>query len=209
MQTNSCHQTSRLRQLKIQPNGVYRMINIDELRQRVSDAERRFGLIDERQKAYSARLGGMIEAVDSRQHDSDAKLRETEAALRQAKDDNEQLRSLLHQLLTTIDSAGRDHLKTPIGELTQRLEATTAAPPPTPQNREDSAVSDSASAAPAPAAEDDVPKSIEALLIGDTAVAAGATAPTAQNVAADSSASVRDILRRMNENIGDGAGKAG
>ncbi len=188
------------------------MINIDELRQRVSDAERRFGLIDERQKAYSARLDGMIEAVDSRQHDSDAKLRETEAALRQAKDDNEQLRSLLHQLLTTIDGANRDHLKTPISELTQRLEAATAASPPTPQNREDSADSHSASELPAPEAEDGAPQTIEALLSGDTAgdAAADATPSTAQNVGADSSASVRDILRRMNENIGDGtSGKTG
>ncbi len=194
-------------------NGAFRMINIDELRQRVSDAERRFGLVDERQKAYSSRLEGMIEAVDSRQQDSDTKLRETEAALRQAKDDNEQLRSLLHQLLMTIDGAGRDHLKTPISELSQRLEVVATGSPPEAGSRVVSMDSDGhRNDAPAPGAVGGDEGSVEALLSGSIATGndTAAKTATADDEVADSSASVRDILRRMNETIGDGAaGKAG
>lgn len=177
------------------------MINIDELRQRVSDAERRFGLIDERQKAYSSRLSGMIEAVDSRQKDSDLRLRETEAALRRAKDDNEQLRSLLHQLLMAIDGAERDHLKTPISELSQRLESVTAGEQPEAASRVVTMTPEAVPSAPAAEPQPDRTPAETA-----TAVPTGADAETAPVTADDEGgASVRHILRKMNEKMGDGA----
>lgn len=184
------------------------MINIDELRQRVSDAERRFGLIDERQKNYSSRLSGMIESVDTRQQDSDTKLRETEAALRRAKDDNEQLRSLLHQLLMAVDGAGRDHLKTPIGELGQRLDTMAASLPSEDQSRAAKMETGDIPAADAVAGGDG--KSGEAAAPVDEKTGDGVEEGTTLGVEEDeaNSASVRNILRRMNEKIGDGAAES-
>ena len=184
------------------------MINIDELRQRVSDAERRFGLIDERQKKYSSRLSGMIEAVDKGQKSADSKLRETEAALRRVKDDNEQLRSLLHQLLMAIDGTGRDHLKTPIGELGQRLDTLPARLPQDDPSRVVKMDAESrAGEIQGPGAAVGDPKSEEVATSvnekTDDGLAQGTTGSADED--RENGASVRNILRRMNDKIGDGA----
>ncbi len=169
------------------------MINIDELRQRVEDAERRFGVIDERQKAYSARLSSMIEGIDARQQDSEARLRESENSLRRAKDENEQLRSLLHQLLMAIDGAGRDYLKNPVSELNDRLSALVG--------------SDSVAAETPPGDAAEKPAEV------NRPVTLAATEKVAENKSAIPSAAdlpetpeetpVREILQRINGQIGD------
>ena len=167
------------------------MINIDELRQRVEDAEHRFGAIDERQKAYSSRLSSMIEAIDARQQDSETRLRDSENALRRAKDENEQLRSLLHQLLMAIDGAGRDYLKSPVSELTDRLGVLAKA-----TSEAADAVGDGAQVTPE--ADTETPETPEGPATDEVAVEPAATA----SEATEDSASVREILQRMNVQVG-------
>lgn len=172
------------------------MINIDELRKRVEDAEHRFGAIDERQKTYSSRLSAMIEAIDARQQDSETQLRESENALRRAKDENEQLRSLLHQLLMAIDGAGRDYLKNPVSELDGRLNALVAKGADSGVVKDEPADSSVAETTAAPAASETVSETVE------DGGADAAPLPAASEEDA-TGASVREILQRMNAQIGN------
>lgn len=84
------------------------MINIDELRQRVEAAEQRFGLLDSSRRKASERLIGMMNAIEQDQSQKQTQLEESKALISSMAKENQQLRSMLHQLLLAIESSGSD-----------------------------------------------------------------------------------------------------
>lgn len=96
------------------------MPGIDDLRQRVMDAEARFGLINEQHAKYSERLIGLMNEIEARIRDQQATIARQEAELAelgaraahtvQADRENEQLRDMLLSLLRAIERGGGDAL---------------------------------------------------------------------------------------------------
>ncbi len=134
------------------------MSGIEELRERVTDAEKCFGSNDAQRAGYSERLIVMMNAVERRireQRDEIAQQavmienHEIEAAAQQAEidsqrtaiaqqageienlktvgvgtgEENEQLRDMLHALLQTIESSGRDGLAEAMQEFDRKASA--------------------------------------------------------------------------------------
>ncbi|MEQ9606479.1 MAG: hypothetical protein RLN99_02305, partial [Kiloniellaceae bacterium] len=100
------------------------MTEINDLRERVEAAEKRFGLMDEQQRHYSERVIGLIETIEAqlaaardeieKQIDDNQRLREELAAARgeiekrtaenqRLAQENEELRSMLHSMLRAIE----------------------------------------------------------------------------------------------------------
>lgn len=112
------------------------MTGIEDLQQRVAAVERQFGLAHEQRTKYSARLLGLMEAVETRlreQQDEmgrqadalarrEAEVAEQTARAERGERDNEQLRGMLHSLLQAIEAGSRDVLS----EAMQALEAKVA-----------------------------------------------------------------------------------
>jgi len=113
------------------------MSGIEDLRQRVQDAEQRFGLAREEQAKYSTRLIGLIDEVEGRLRSQQAEI-ERERALLASHDEamakeraqasrhereNEQLRAMLHTLLQAIESGGRSNLAEIMHTLEQKVTA--------------------------------------------------------------------------------------
>jgi hypothetical protein len=73
------------------------MTDIEELRQRVEEAERSFGLIDEQHANYSGRLVTLIDAIRQ-------SLDERQLAVDRVSQENEQLRTMLLSLLHAIEA---------------------------------------------------------------------------------------------------------
>lgn len=100
------------------------MTGIEELRERVLQAERRFGVIDERDAKYSGRLITLMNAIEGRIREQQAEIeQQSEEILRQNKqiaglsarltrvgEENDQLRAMLHSLLKAIEGGQRDSL---------------------------------------------------------------------------------------------------
>ena len=89
------------------------MSSIDELRERVRQAEERFGVINEAHAKYSERLVGLMDAIEARLHEQNAEIEHREAeieAARNAMTENQALRGMLHSLLRAIEAGGRDVL---------------------------------------------------------------------------------------------------
>lgn len=96
------------------------MSSIEELQNRVSEAEQRFGLIKAQRAKYSERLVGLIDAIESRLRDQHAEIERQAAEIaaqseelnttRNAVAENQALRGMLHSLLRAIETGGRDVL---------------------------------------------------------------------------------------------------
>lgn len=100
------------------------MSGIDQLQQRVQDAEQRFGLIHEQGQKYSERLISLIVAIEDRLRDLHAQIenaktsgvdRDDEIARQKSEmvrsdQENEQLRKMLHSLLQAVETGGSDSL---------------------------------------------------------------------------------------------------
>jgi len=100
------------------------MTGIEELRERVLQAERRFGVIDEQHAKYSGRLITLMNAIDGRLREQQSEIeQQSEEIVRQGKEmatlstrltraagENEQLRAMLHTLLKAIEGGQRDIL---------------------------------------------------------------------------------------------------
>jgi len=98
------------------------MSGIEELRQRVQDAEEHFGLAREEQAKYSERLIGLIDTVEDRLREQQAEidrqqasvaghdeaLAKEQAQIHRLECDNEHLREMLHSLLQAIEAGGRN-----------------------------------------------------------------------------------------------------
>ncbi|MFQ5467533.1 MAG: hypothetical protein ACE5DS_05290, partial [Kiloniellaceae bacterium] len=93
------------------------MPGIDDLRQRVIDAEARFGLINEEHAKCSERLIDLMNAIEERIGEQQAIIDQQKSELgahaahaAHADRDNEQLREMLHSLLRAIEGGGGNTL---------------------------------------------------------------------------------------------------
>ncbi len=113
------------------------MSGIEELRQRVQDAEDHFGLAREEQAKYSERLIGLIDTVEGRLRDQQAEidrlqaiavshdeaLAKEQAQIGRFERENEHLREMLHSLLRAIESGGRSGVVEIMQTLDQKVSA--------------------------------------------------------------------------------------
>lgn len=97
------------------------MSYIEELRQRVETAERRFGLIDEQQRRYSERLITLMNALESAQEERQAEATSHQARIVELERENGELRGMLHALLLGVEAGGRDTLADTLRDLDARL----------------------------------------------------------------------------------------
>ncbi len=96
------------------------MSSIEELQQRVVEAEERFGLINAERAKYSERLMGLIDAIETRLRDQQAEIESQATAaasqaeelevLRQDSAENKLLRGMLQSLLNAIELGNSDAL---------------------------------------------------------------------------------------------------
>lgn len=97
------------------------MSYIEELRQRVETAERRFGLIDEQQRRYSERLITLMNALESAQEERQAEATSHQARIVELERENGELRGMLHALLLGVEAGSRDTLADTLRDLDARL----------------------------------------------------------------------------------------
>ena len=79
------------------------MSEINDLRERVEAAEQRFGLIDEQQRHYSARVIGLIETIEAQLAAARGEIEKQIAENLRLAQDNEELRHMLHSVLRSIE----------------------------------------------------------------------------------------------------------
>lgn len=79
------------------------MTEINDLRQRVEAAEERFGLMDEQQRHYSARLIGLIETIEAQLAAARSEVERQIAENQRLSQENEELRGMLHSVLRSIE----------------------------------------------------------------------------------------------------------
>ncbi len=97
------------------------MSYIEELRQRVETAERRFGLIDEQQRRYSERLITLMNALESAQEERQGETAAHQARIVELERENGELRGMLHALLLGVEAGSRDTLADTLRDLDARL----------------------------------------------------------------------------------------
>ncbi|MFQ6018303.1 MAG: hypothetical protein ACE5KF_08905 [Kiloniellaceae bacterium] len=105
------------------------MSGIEQLQRRVAEAQKRFGLIDARQKGYGERLIRLMRAVEDRLHQSLAETERQKAEIGRQRQENELLRGLLHALLQAVEGGSRDHLSETMQALDRRVSALIAEAP--------------------------------------------------------------------------------
>lgn len=100
------------------------MNGIEELQQRVQEAEQRFGLIHEQGQKYSERLIALIVAIEDRQRefqsqideakatgpDFEAEITQQKSEVARTKQENEQLRTMLRSLLQAVEAGNSESL---------------------------------------------------------------------------------------------------
>src|SRR3546814_210354 len=97
------------------------MSYIEELRQRVEAAERRFGLIDEQERRYSERLITLMNALESAQEERQGEAASHQARIVELERENGELRGMLHALLLGVEAGSRDTLAGTLRDLDARL----------------------------------------------------------------------------------------
>lgn len=111
------------------------MSDIDDLRRRVSEAEQRFGYVNEECSQYSERVVALIKTLEERlraqrsineRHAAEVSALESKLAAKQEEverksRDNEQLRGMLHSLLQAIESGGRHSVTEAMRELDRKI----------------------------------------------------------------------------------------
>lgn len=97
------------------------MSNIEELRERVELAERRFGLIDEQERRYSERLISLMDALETGRSEQLARVETSQARIGELERENGELRGMLHALLLGVEAGGRDMLAGTLRDLDSRL----------------------------------------------------------------------------------------
>jgi hypothetical protein len=97
------------------------MSYIEELRQRVEAAERRFGLIDEQERRYSERLLTLMNALESAQEERQDEAASHQARIVELERENGELRGMLHALLLGVEAGSRDTLADTLRDLDARL----------------------------------------------------------------------------------------
>ena len=143
------------------------MSGIEDLRQRVTDAEKRFGLINETHAKYGGRLISLMNAIEECIREQQGELAQQKSIVEQhlteneqhkstiarKEQDNEQLRTMLHSLLQAIEAGSNDLLADAMRQLDQRASALIGAPAEASEDTPE-AVEE---APEEPAAEDEMP----------------------------------------------------
>ncbi|MEE8505945.1 MAG: hypothetical protein V3S40_06970 [Kiloniellales bacterium] len=118
------------------------MSGIEDLRQRVTDAEKRFGLINETHAKYGGRLISLMNAIEECIREQQGELAQQKSIVEQhlteneqhkstiarKEQDNEQLRTMLHSLLQAIEAGSNDLLADAMRQLDQKASALIDAP---------------------------------------------------------------------------------
>ena len=166
------------------------MSDIDALRQRVEAAERSFGLIDERDRNYSARLINLISGIEGQLRQHQAELAERDARLGRQERENGELRAMLHSLLLAVEDGGKDRLGDTVNSMDQRISALMASE----ESQADPAI--------------DV---AEAVAAAETAAAGDVTMPeagaTAADVPSDETSAESDNVASASEEIAAAPGE--
>jgi len=97
------------------------MSYIEELRQRVESAERRFGLIDEQERRYSERLIDLMNALETAQTEKQTEAAAHKLRIAELERENGELRGMLHALLLGVEAGSRDTLAGALRDLDSRL----------------------------------------------------------------------------------------
>ncbi len=135
------------------------MSNIEELQARVVSAEARLALIGEEHQRYSDRLVSLMSVAEAQISEQSAEAAMRQAALDALHQENEQLRSMLHTLLLTVEAGNGKALAATMHDLEAKFSAmlaTKADAAPTPEGDEPPAAveaSDADTEADAPADE--------------------------------------------------------
>lgn len=149
------------------------MSGIEDLRQRVTDAEKRFGLINETHAKYGGRLISLMNAIEECIREQQGELAQQKSIVEQhlteneqhkstiarKEQDNEQLRTMLHSLLQAIEAGSNDLLADAMRQLDQRASALIGAPveDETPAEASEDTPEAVEEAPEEPAAEDEMP----------------------------------------------------
>lgn len=149
------------------------MSGIEDLRQRVTDAEKRFGLISETHAKYSGQLISLMNAIEECIREQQGELAQQKSIVEQhlteneqhkstiarKEQDNEQLRTMLHSLLQAIEAGSNDLLADAMRQLDQRASALIGAPveDETPAEASEDTPEAVEEAPEEPAAEDEMP----------------------------------------------------
>lgn len=149
------------------------MSGIEDLRQRVTDAEKRFGLINETHAKYGGQLISLMNAIEECIREQQGELAQQKSIVEQhlteneqhkstiarKEQDNEQLRTMLHSLLQAIEAGSNDLLADAMRQLDQRASALIGAPveDETPAEASEDTPEAVEEAPAEPAAEDEMP----------------------------------------------------
>ena len=167
------------------------MSDINELRVRVEAAEEQFGLVDDRQRKYGARLLDLMNAVEGGLSKKQSALEQCMAELERITAENEQLRGMLQTLLLAIESNSEDRLDDTMHSLDAMVTALTgSASAAAPAEAETSgAVSEDGSATEP---EEVVATGSEAVLVEDASEAEAVELETSETEAAGTEAGELD-----------------
>jgi len=93
------------------------MSYIDDLRQRVDAAEKRFDMTDDRNRKYSAWLIDLMNAVEESHRQKQTEIDQLKAQIERLSVENEDLHGMLRAMLDTVEEGTRDRLSEAIHEL--------------------------------------------------------------------------------------------
>jgi hypothetical protein len=99
------------------------MSDIEQLRRRVEAAERHFGAIGEQQGKYRARLIQLMDQIEQRAEERESELKRCLGELQQLRRDHDQVKAMLQELLTAIETGRGDTLVLAFREMDRKASA--------------------------------------------------------------------------------------
>ena len=106
------------------------MSYIDDLRQRVDAAEKRFDMTDDRNRKYSEWLIDLMSAVEESHRQKQAEIDQFKAQIERLSVENEDLHAMLRAMLDTVEEGSRDRLSEAIHELDTKASVLTGVAAP-------------------------------------------------------------------------------
>ena len=106
------------------------MSYIDDLRQRVDAAEKRFDMTDDRNRKYSEWLIDLMSAVEESHRQKQGEIDQLKAQIERLSVENEDLHGMLRAILDTVEEGSRDRLSEAIHELDTKASVLTGVAAP-------------------------------------------------------------------------------
>ena len=106
------------------------MSYIDDLRQRVEAAEKRFDMTDDRNRKYGEWLIDLMNAVEETHRQKQTEIDQLKAQIERLSVENEELHRMLRVMLDTVEEGSRDRLSEAIHELDTKATMLTGAAAP-------------------------------------------------------------------------------